>query len=64
MDQRAFNRVSKKKNILVVTLFIFVNLEVSTVERRFTRRRYRRKVGLREYFRATDHFYNALKKSL
>ena len=32
------------------------NTGESTVERRFMRRRYRRKVSLREYSRATDHF--------
>ena len=33
----------------------------STVERRFKRRRYKRKVSLREYFRASDHFYYVVK---
>ena len=35
---------------------------LNTVERRFKRRQYKRKVGLREYFRATDHFYYAVKR--
>ena len=34
---------------------------VITVERRFKRRRYKRKVSLREYFRAIDHFDYVLK---
>ena len=32
------------------------NTSESTVERRFKRRQYKRKVSLREYSRATDHF--------
>ena len=32
------------------------NTSESTVERRFKKRRYERKVSLREYSRATDHF--------
>ena len=32
------------------------NTSESTVERRFKKRRYERKVSLREYSRTTDHF--------
>ena len=34
---------------------------LNTVERRFKRRRYKRKVSLREYFRASGHFYYVVK---
>ena len=39
------------------------NTSESTVERRFKRRQYKRKVSLREYSRATDNF-DGEKKSI